>query len=62
MVLNGSNSLTVTQAQSVWTGAGFRPENFSAVRPPNNDYKVASQSIAAGQVRPCLTTTIQVDN
>jgi hypothetical protein len=53
---------TVTQAQAIWTGAGFRAENFSAVRPPNDDYRVRSQSIAAGQVRPCLTTTITVDD
>jgi len=62
MVFNGSNALAVTQAQGVWTAAGFQAANFSAVRPPNNDYNVKSQGIAAGQSRPCLTTTIQVDN
>jgi hypothetical protein len=62
LVLNGQAALTVTQAQGAWTGAGFRPENFSAVRPPNNDYDVASQSVNEGLSRPCLTTTIVVDN
>ena len=52
----------VTVAQARWTQAGFTAANFSAVRPPNNDYTVASQSIAAGSLRACLTTTIQVDN
>jgi hypothetical protein len=54
--------ISITQAQSVWATAGFQAANFSAVRPPNSDYKVASQSVAAGLVRPCLTTLIQVDN
>ncbi len=62
MVRNGSNALTVTQAQAIWSGAGFRPENFSATRPPDNDYKVNSQSITRNQIRPCLTTTITVGN
>lgn len=52
----------VTQAQAAWSAAGFLAANFSAVRPPNNDYNVASQSLTAGLSRPCLTTTIQVDN
>ncbi len=52
----------VTVAQATWSGAGFQAANFSAVRPPNNDYTVASQSITAGLSRPCLITTIQVDN
>jgi hypothetical protein len=53
---------TVTQAQALWTAAGFRAENFTASRPPNSDYQVKNQSIAANQVRPCLTTTITVSN
>ena len=52
----------VTQAQGEWSAAGFAPANFSAVRPPNNDYTVDTQSIAANSSRPCLTTTIVVDN
>jgi hypothetical protein len=54
--------LKVTQAQAVWTNAGFTAANFSADRPPNNDYDVKSQSLTFGQSRPCLTTSIQVDN
>jgi hypothetical protein len=52
----------VTVAQARWVQAGFTAANFSAVRPPNSDYTVATQSIAAGSSRPCLTTSIQVDN
>lgn len=52
----------ITVAQGRWSTAGFNPSNFTAVRPPNNDYDVASQSLAAGAVRPCLTTTVSVDN
>lgn len=52
----------VTIAQSRWTQNGFTAANFSAVRPPNSDYTVDSQSIAAGSLRPCLTTTVTVDN
>jgi hypothetical protein len=52
----------VTVAQARWVQAGFTAANFSAVRPPSSDYTVASQSIASGSLRPCLTTTIQVDN
>lgn len=52
----------ITVAQGRWSTAGFSATNFSAVRPPNNDYDVASQSIAVGAVRPCLTTTVSVDN
>ncbi|MEO6577969.1 MAG: TadE/TadG family type IV pilus assembly protein [Candidatus Limnocylindria bacterium] len=52
----------ITVAQGDWSIAGFKAANFTAVRPPNNDYTVASQTIGVGQVRPCLTTTIQVDN
>ena len=62
MVFSGRNAQTVTEAQGIWSGAGFQAANFSAVRPPNNDYDVAWQSIDAGQSRPCLTTTITVDN
>ena len=62
LVFSGKNALTITQAQAAWSGAGFRPENFSAVRPPSNDYNVASQSVAEGVSRPCLTTSITVDN
>ena len=51
-----------TVAQGRWSTAGFSATNFSAVRPPNNDYNVAIQSIAVGLVRPCLTTTVSVDN
>ena len=54
--------LKITQAQAVWTNAGFTAANFSAVRPPGNDYQVQSQSLAAGLSRPCLTASIQVDN
>ncbi|MEO5986731.1 MAG: hypothetical protein ABIW50_00040, partial [Candidatus Limnocylindria bacterium] len=52
----------ITVAQADWSIAGFQAANFSAVRPPNSDYTVATQTIGVGQVRPCLTTTIQVDN
>lgn len=52
----------ITVAQGTWSAAGFTAANFSAVRPPNNDYTIASQTIGVGQVRPCLTATIQVDN
>jgi hypothetical protein len=51
----------VTQAQAVWTSAGFTAANFSAARPPNNDYNVGVQNLTAGLSRPCLTQTIQVD-
>lgn len=51
----------ITVAQADWSKAGFRAANFSAERPPNNDYTVGTQTISVGQVRPCLTTTIQVD-
>ena len=54
--------MPITQAQGVWVAAGFQAANFSAVRPPNNDYDVASQDPAAGLSRPCLTTTMTVDN
>ncbi len=37
--------ITITQAQAVWVAAGFRAANFSAARPPNNDYDVSSQTI-----------------
>lgn len=57
-----SPRISVTQAQAVWTSAGFSASNFSAVRPPNDDYRVRSQSVAAGSARPCLTATIQVDD
>ena len=51
----------VTVAQGRWSIAGFSAANFIAVRPPSNDYTVGSQSITAGLLRPCLTTTITVD-
>jgi hypothetical protein len=54
------NKITVTEAETSWRGAGFRQENFSAARPPMNDYKVGSQTESAGASLPCLTTTIQV--
>ena len=56
-----SPKISVTQAQSVWATAGFQAANFSAERPPNNDYSVGVQNLTAGLLRPCLTTTIQVD-
>jgi hypothetical protein len=56
-----SPKLSVTQAQAVWTSAGFTAANFSAARPPNNDYNVGVQNLTAGLSRPCLTQTIQVD-
>jgi Flp pilus assembly protein TadG len=62
MVFSGSNARKVTEAQGLWTGAGFRAANFTAQRPPDTDYKVKNQSIAAGASRPCLTTSITVDN
>jgi hypothetical protein len=34
--------------------------NFSAQRPPNDDYKVGSQSVARNSVAACLTTKITV--
>jgi hypothetical protein len=52
----------VTVAQARWVQAGFTAANFTAVRPPNSDYTVDFQSIAAGSSRACLTTTIQVQN
>ena len=42
--------------------AGFTAANFSAVRPPGNDYDVVSQSQPAGASRSCLTATVSVDN
>jgi hypothetical protein len=51
---------TVTQAQGDWTGAGFQAANFSADRPPNNDYKVDSQSRSPGTQLPCLSGTVTV--
>jgi Flp pilus assembly protein TadG len=52
----------VTQAQGLWTNAGFYHGNFSARRPPNNDYRVATQSRSPGAELPCQTTTILVTN
>jgi Flp pilus assembly protein TadG len=52
----------VTQAQARWSNAGFLPQNFAAVRPPNDDYRVKDQSIPAQSSRACLTTTITVDD
>ncbi len=52
----------ITAAQGRWSSAGFSAVNFTPVRPPGNDYTVVSQSITAGLLRPCLTTTITVDN
>ena len=52
----------ITVAQGRWSTNGFSATNFSAVRPPNNDYTVVSQSLPIGAVRPCLTTTVSVDN
>ena len=52
----------ITVAQARWVQNGFTAANFSAVRPPNSDYDVVSQSIPAGSSRPCLTTTVSVDN
>jgi hypothetical protein len=57
--LSGSK---VTVAQGLWVQRGFTAANFSAGRPPNSDYVVASQSIPTGSVRPCLTTTIVVNH
>jgi len=51
----------VTVAQADWSIAGFKAANFTAIRPPSSDYEVGYQSLSAGSVRPCLTTTIQVD-
>jgi TadE-like protein len=50
----------VTAAQGEWSAAGFNALNFTAVRPPNDDYRVRNQSISWGSVRNCLTTTISV--
>jgi hypothetical protein len=52
----------VTVAQARWVQAGFTAANFNAVRPPESDYTVGFQSISAGSVRACLTSTIQVQN
>lgn len=52
----------ITVAQARWTQAGFTAANFSATRPPNSDYTVGSQSLSAGLIRPCLTTTVTVNN
>jgi hypothetical protein len=58
--MTAQGGLRVTEAQGAWSGAGFRSENFSAQRPPNDDYKVKTQSIQAGELEPCLTTSITV--
>jgi hypothetical protein len=52
----------ITVSQGRWVQAGFIAANFSAVRPPNSDYNVVSQSLPVGASRPCLTTTVTVDN
>jgi hypothetical protein len=52
--------ITVTKAQGLWVCAGFAVANFSAQRPPNDDYKVGSQSVARNSVAACLTTKITV--
>lgn len=57
--MSGVN-LTVTQAQGAWTGAHFSVANFSADRPPSNDYKVDRQSVDPGTILPCLTGTVKV--
>jgi Flp pilus assembly protein TadG len=54
------NALTVTEAETRWRGAGFRVENFQAVRPPMSDYMVGWQSREAGSELPCLTGTVRV--
>lgn len=50
----------VTQAQALWTQAGFVASNFSAHRGPPDDYIVKTQNKNPGQVLPCLTATVQV--
>jgi hypothetical protein len=55
-----SPRIRVTQAQATWVNAGFTAANFIVTRPPNDDYRVRSQSITAGQLRACLTTQITV--
>jgi hypothetical protein len=54
--------IAVTQAQGEWVTAGFSVGNFSAKRPPNSDYTVATQSRAVNLSAPCQTTTIRVTN
>jgi TadE-like protein len=51
----------VTVAQGEWSAAGFNPANFSPVRPPQSDYTVQSQSLAAGSSAACLTATVTVN-
>jgi hypothetical protein len=53
--------VVITVAQGRWSTNGFSAANFSALRPPHNDYTAGNQSIAPGSVRPCLTTTVSVD-
>ena len=62
LVVGGRDALAVTAAQGAWRNAGFRSENFAADRPPNSDYDVKSQTVPAGQSRPCLTTSITVSS
>lgn len=60
--LDTNPQIRVTQAEALWTNAGFTAANFDVERPPNSDYNVKNQSIPAGQQRACLTTTIMVSN
>jgi hypothetical protein len=45
-------------AQGVWSDAGFT--NALTFRPGNGNYTISFQSIAAGQVRPCTGTPMEV--
>ena len=52
----------VSNAEAIWTAAGFDDDNFSA-KDGNGNYKIGYQSLAGGMVHPpggCAGATIQV--
>lgn len=58
-------NVKAVNAQQAWNAAGFTilPVVFDPLlpaRPPNGGGNIRSQSIPAGQIRPCLTTGITV--
>lgn len=48
-------------ARTAWGAAGFVPVNLT-VTPPDNNYKIKSQTIPPGSQRPCSATTMTVDD
>ncbi|MGH2445251.1 MAG: TadE/TadG family type IV pilus assembly protein [Candidatus Limnocylindria bacterium] len=48
-------------AKTEWSAAGFVPINL-IVTPPDDNYKIKDQTIPPASVRPCLTTTMTVDD